>query len=186
MPTITAADLQNIELLSGFSPSELDEFASQLTSRQYAAGEMVFSIGDSTRSLYLIISGRVEIDLVGRVVEETELAELGPCDVFGETTFFHAASHNATARCVEDSRLAELPYDAYEVLLKGNSTMAYHLGANAAHILAARLQATDAWIRDVLDQDEELHRRDLRKHYHDTFFPAFTTPTGFVGLGVNW
>lgn len=186
MSTIDAADLQNIELLAGFQPDELNQFAEQLNLRQFAVGEMVFSIGDSSRSLFLILSGRVEIDLVGRVVDQTELAELGPRDVFGETTFFHSAAHHATARCLEDTRIAELPYATYERLLKSNSAMAYHLGANAAHILAARLQATDSWIRDVLDQDEELHRHQLREQYHSTFFPKFTTPTGFVGLGVNW
>ena len=54
--------------------------------------------------------------------------------------------------------------------------MAYHLGANAAHILAARLQATDVWIREVLDRDEQIHRRELRDRYHDVFHPSFSTP----------
>ena len=185
MSTITSADLPNIELLAGFRPDELEQFATQLNSREFAAADMVFSIGDTTRSLYVILRGRVAIDLVGQVVDRTELAELGPRDVFGETTFFHAAAHNATARCLDATRIAELPYATYERLLKSDSAMAYHLGANAAHILAARLQATDKWIRDVLDRDEETHRRGLREQYHSTFFPKFTTLTGFIGLGVN-
>lgn len=186
MTTVSASDLQNVELLSGFQPGELDELASKLVLREFDADAEVFSAGDTTRSLFIILSGRVQIDLMGRVVDATALAELEPTDVFGEATFFHAAAHSATAICLEASRLAELNYPTYEALLKSNSGMAYHLGANAAHILAARLQATDAWIRDVLDQDEELHRRDLQDKYHNAFHPSFSTPTGFVGLGVNW
>jgi CRP/FNR family transcriptional regulator, cyclic AMP receptor protein len=186
MSTISSDDLKDIELVAGFQPEELDQFASQLTVREYAASDEVFSLGDTSRSLYLVLSGRVQIDLLGNVIDETALAELGPREVFGETTFFHAAAHNTTARCLEPTRLAELPYETYDLLLKSNSTLAYHLGANAAHILAARLQATDQWIREVLDHDEELHRRDLRERFHNIFHPAFATPRGFVGLGVNW
>jgi CRP-like cAMP-binding protein len=184
--SITAADLQNVELLAGFRPDELEEFASRLEVRDYAAGDLVFNIGDTARALYVILTGRVEIDLVGVVVAETALAELGPKDVFGETTFFHAAPHNTAARVLQPARIAQLPFAVYELLLKGNSTTAYHLGSNAAHILAARLQITDQWIREILDHDEELHRRDLREQYHSAFQPSFTTPGGFVGLGVNW
>ncbi len=186
MSSITTADLQSTELLAGFQPAELEQLASKLNVLEYAEGVVVFSLGDTSRSLYLVLSGRVQIDLVGHTVEETKLAELGPNEVFGETTFFHAAAHNTTAWCQEATRLAELPYSTYELLLKSNSTIAYHLGANAAHILAARLQATDAWIREVLDHDEQLHRRDLRERYRSVFHPSFSTPGGYVGLGVNW
>lgn len=186
MSPISAADLKDIELLTGFQPDELETLASHLNLCEFAAGQTVFSIADTNRSLYIILSGRVQIDLVGRVVDATEVAELGPRDVFGETTFFHAAAHNATAKCLEATRLAELPYATYETLLKGNSAIAYHLGANAAHILAARLQATDAWIREILDSDEGLHRHELQQQFHRAFQPSFTTPTGFVGLGFNW
>ena len=186
MASLTSADLQNVELLAGFQSAELDELASKMNVLDYAEGVTVFTVGDTSRSIYLVLSGRVQIDLVGRTVDETKLVELGPKEVFGETTFFHAAEHNNTAWCQEPTRLAELRYATYEQLLKSNSSIAYHLGANAAHILAARLQATDTWIREVLDRDEQIHRRDLRDRYHSVFHPSFSTPGGFIGLGGNW
>ena len=186
MATVTSADLQNFELLTGFQPDELEKFASCLKVLDYAEGVVVFTVGDSLRSLYMVLSGRVQIDLIGTTVEETKLVELGPNEVFGETTFFHPAEHNNKAWCQEPTRLSELPYATYEQLLKSNCSIAYHLGANAAHILAARLQATDVWIRELLDHDEQIHRRDLREQYHNVFHPSFSTPGGYVGLGGNW
>ena len=186
MTALTAADIKNGELLAGFQLEELEELASQLKLLDYAEGVVVFTVGDSTRSISWILSGRVQIDLIGKTVEETKLVVLGPNEVFGETTFFHAAEHNNTAWCQEPTRLAELSYATYEQLLKSHSSIAYHLGANAAHILAARLQATDQWIREVLDHDEQIHCRELRDRYHNVFHPSFSTPGGFVGLGGNW
>jgi CRP/FNR family transcriptional regulator, cyclic AMP receptor protein len=185
MLAVSPAELQNIELLAGFQPEELQQFAAQLDSQEYADGENIVVIGDETRALFLILSGRVEIELMGRIVETTFLAELGPQEVFGESTFFHAAAHHTTVRCIEATRLAVLQYSTYEAMLKSNSSVAYHLGANAAHILAARLQATDQWIRDVLDGDEQIHRHELRERFHTHFRPTFSTPTGFVGIGLN-
>ena len=186
MSAITSSDLEHFELLAGFQPEELEELASRMELLDYAEGVMVFTAGDTSRSLYLVLSGRVQIDLVGNTVEETKLVVLGPNEVFGETSFFHQAAHNNTAWCQEPTRLAQLTYATYEELLKSQSVMAYHLGANAAHILAARLQATDVWIREVLDRDEQIHRRELRDRYHDVFHPSFSTPGGYVGLGGNW
>ena len=91
MVAVTPADLQNFELLAGFQPDELEKLASCLTVLDYAEGVVVFTVGYSLRSLYMVLSGRVQIDLIGTTVEETKLVELGPNEVFGETTFFHAA-----------------------------------------------------------------------------------------------
>ncbi|MEX1230401.1 MAG: hypothetical protein WEB58_09180, partial [Planctomycetaceae bacterium] len=107
--------------------------------------------------------------------------------VFVESTFFHAGAHQTTVRCIEAARVAVLPFAAYEAMLKARSSVAYHLGANAAHILAARLQAADQWIREVLEDNEEIQHRAFRDRYLRHFQPAsFATPTGFIGLGVNW
>lgn len=186
MSSISAADLQNVELIAGFQSSELEELVTNLNIVDFPEGDMVFDAGDSSRSLYIVLSGRVQIDLIGSTADDTKLVELGPGEVFGETTFFHAAEHNNRAWCQEPTKLAQLPFETYEQLLKNGSSMAYHLGANAAHILAARLQQTDAWIREVLDRDEQVHRRELRDRYHDVFHPSFSTPGGFVGLCGNW
>ncbi|HEY0980672.1 MULTISPECIES: Crp/Fnr family transcriptional regulator [unclassified Schlesneria] len=186
MSQITPDDLKQFELLAGFRADELADLASRMTLLEYTEGDVVFSAGDSSRSLYLILSGRVQIDLIGNTVDETKLVVLGPNEIFGETTFFHEAAHNNTAWCQGPTRLAQLTYATYGQLLKSHSVMAYHLGANAAHILAARLQATDVWIREVLDRDEQIHRRELRERYHDVFHPSFSTPGGYVGLGGNW
>jgi CRP-like cAMP-binding protein len=186
MAGVDVTDLQQIELLAGFDAEELQEFAANVTSRDCAAGEQIVSLGDESRALFLILEGRVQIELVGRLVEETLLAELGPKDVFGESTFFHSGAHHTTVRALEPTRLAVLEYASYEALLKRKSAVAYHLGANAAHILAARLQATDRWLQELLDYDEQIHRRDLREQYFRHFRPTFSTPHGYVGLGVNW
>jgi len=166
-------------------PGELDEFLSNCTAREYAEGGLVFSPGETSRSLHVIVSGRVQIDLVGSLIEETALADLGPGQVFGESTFFHPGAHITKALCLEETLIAEFPYAAYETLQKGNSAMAYHLGANAAHILAARLQATDQWIREVLERDEDQHRHELRERFRAAFRPSFETPHGFFGLGFG-
>jgi CRP-like cAMP-binding protein len=186
MAVIAPAEIQKFELFAGFQSDELAETAANLIPREFPRGTVIFAAGDDSRSIYLLLAGKVQIELIGETVEETQLAELGPLDVFGESTFFHAAKHATTARSLEDSQLAEFPYSTYESLLKRRSSVAYHLGANAAHILAARLQSTDAWIRELLEYGEQLHRRAVRERYYGAFRPTFRTPGGFIGLGVNW
>ncbi|MEX1228704.1 MAG: cyclic nucleotide-binding domain-containing protein, partial [Planctomycetaceae bacterium] len=77
MANITPAELQNVELLSGFQPEELEQFAAALEVREFSEGENMIAGGDETRALFLILSGQVEIELTSFIEETVLLATLG-------------------------------------------------------------------------------------------------------------
>jgi len=61
--------------------------AEMIFSRKYAAGEVIFRVGEDGRDAYVIESGRVQVTLPGGDGDdgdEVVIAELGPGEIFGE------------------------------------------------------------------------------------------------------
>jgi CRP-like cAMP-binding protein len=91
-----------------------------------------------------------------------------------------------TARAITEATVVRLEREAYDKLLHINSLAACRLGANAAEILAAKLQHTDAWIADSL-QAEEVHRVQQKWwDFRQTMGHSFEKPGGGFTTGAGW
>lgn len=156
--------LQNLDLFRGLAVDDIDGLMAHVTTVTVAAGNPVFEAEAEERALYFLLDGTVEIELVVPFVTEVILDELAPISVFGESSFFHGTAHSVTARALTEVTVARLERSEYDRLLEANSLAACRLGANAAEILAAKLQRTDAWIVETM-QSEEAHR--VRRKFWD-------------------
>lgn len=70
---------------------------------EYAAGEVVFNIGDAGDLMYVVQSGEVEVSINGRVLDT-----LGPGGVFGEMALIDHAPRTATVTARTDCRLVPI------------------------------------------------------------------------------
>jgi len=166
------------ELFRGLTAEETSLLMSKATNLTVAAEQPVFEAGADERALYFLLDGTVEIELEVSFANEVILDELNPISVFGETSFFHSRAHGTTARALTEVTLARLDRSVYDELLQSNSRAACRLGANAAEILAAKLQHTDDWISELL-KAEEAHRVQQKwVEFRQTLGHAFDRPEG--------
>jgi CRP-like cAMP-binding protein len=175
------------DLFRGVPVDDVRTLLSYAATLTVAADQAVFEAGAEERALYFLLDGSVEIELDVPFVEQKVLDELQPISVFGESSFFHAQSHPVTARALTESTVVRLERDEYDRLLESNSLAACRMGANAAEILAAKLQHTDAWIVDLL-QAEEAHRvRQKWIDFRQALGHAFDKPPGGgFSTGAGW
>lgn len=152
---IALSRLENVELLRNFSATEAEELMAVCDEAIYRAGDTILETGQQHRALYILLEGTVEVDLDVPKLGQRVVVQLSPPSVFGESSFYHANPHSATVRCLTETRVIRLDRSQYDSLVAKNSLAAYKLGANAAAILATRLQHTDQWIVDMLEQQTE-------------------------------
>lgn len=76
---------------------------------EYSAGEVIFRQGYPAPDAYIIESGRVEIYIEELDGSETQLAILGPGQLFGEMGPMDEKPRNASARALEDTVLTIAP-----------------------------------------------------------------------------
>jgi CRP-like cAMP-binding protein len=110
----------------------------------WTAGQDVFQEGDSAHSCFVVLRGKIEVYRVTTIGRVT-LTEIGAGDVFGELGMLgDASTRTASAKCLEDSLLFEMPKDCIEFLARvSDLETAEVLGRNFFRTLAKRVRTVD-------------------------------------------
>lgn len=181
--SIPVEKLQSIGLFNRFSNAEIEELLAVSDELHFSSGETIIEAGLEQRALYILLAGSVEIDLEVPKLGERVLAELTPGSIFGEMSLFHATPHAATVRCTADAQVIRLMGHQYDTLVSQGRAAALRLGANAAGILAARLQHTDQWIAEILTHQRERELRENWRKLREGMMTSFGPPKPFISVG---
>ena len=126
--------LRHLPIFDGLSGEQLLSTAQACDRREWAAGSVLFAMGDDPDYLYLIQNGSIEIEREGRRV-----ARLGGGDAVGELAVLHDAKRGATARVLVDSRIVSVPIGAFHELLDRHAVLGRTLIAILVRRTLARL-----------------------------------------------
>jgi|GEM_PF-304773 len=124
--------LRRVALFSAFSDDGLRALAACFEVTSLPAGAVLFERGDAGQSLFVVVSGRIEVlDPDGQT-----RTRLGPGAALGELAILQDGTRTATVRTTRDSVLAELDQAHFE------SVMALHpsVGRRLAELVVERLE----------------------------------------------
>ncbi len=171
---IESVTLSRVELLDGLSGDDLATILPACEEVRAVAGQPVITAGQSEQALYILLDGSAEVDLEPARADERPVAELVPGNVFGESSFFHASSHSATVKARTNVRLLKLNRAPFDQLLQRGNVAALRVAANAATILAARLQAADQLIVELLEQIRDEKVRESLVRFRNSMSHSFS------------
>ncbi len=89
-------ELQASELFAEFPAAALEEILASTALRSYEPGNVIVTEGEDGASLFLLVSGEVDVVTRGQGDEPLPLAELGPGDFFGEVSLLTGRPRTAT------------------------------------------------------------------------------------------
>jgi CRP-like cAMP-binding protein len=147
--------LFEIPLLQNLSVEEIGQLLKVAEDLQYDADQVIFEEGALDRALYVLLYGQVEIRLPISPFDEAVVSTITGPSVFGESSFFCPVAHTATAHCITAVRAVRVTREVYDRLAATNPSIAFKLASNAAEILAQRLQETNRWIEDLLEEQQD-------------------------------
>jgi CRP-like cAMP-binding protein len=130
----TAAPFQGVDR------ERLRDLAAHSTEQSLPAGRLVFSHGDRSDAVYLVIEGTVTIyrDQVGKPMQL--LARVGAGELLGELCLFDEERRTASARSATSCRLLRIDREPLRRLLAAEPRLALHIQNSAArrrHLNAA-------------------------------------------------
>jgi CRP-like cAMP-binding protein len=111
--------------------------------RRFGPGESVISAGATTRSLFLVIEGALEVLVPtgGRGPGgPRRVVTLGPGNVLGEMSFFDHAGRSALVRATATSEVAELGRAELDALTEEDPQLGRQILFDLGRILAQRLR----------------------------------------------
>lgn len=149
--------LAQIPLFDTLATDDLEALASRMNERKFASGESVFAQGDKGSSMYVVLSGAVQIFLPGTDDEpRVVLKDARTGEYFGELSLFDDKPRSASVEAVVDTTLLELTREEFGEHLSRSKNAAMAILAE----MAERLRETNAMLsqraaRDVVKEIEE-------------------------------
>jgi len=150
--------LKQCDIFYQFTPTQLELVANICEESTYQQNDLVFKENSSSKELYVIIQGEVDIvvdpSLVGSLEEGIEnkvIATLRRGQSFGEVALVDEGLRSASACASQkDTRLLIIPRDKLIMLCDTYPQLGYRLMHNLAADLAMKIRNTDLRIREQL------------------------------------
>jgi CRP/FNR family cyclic AMP-dependent transcriptional regulator len=168
------AALRGVELFADVSAEDLAELAANARVRHYPRRQIVFSRGDPSDTLIVVLTGRVQIIVRSVDGGELILAVLGEGDVLGEPSLADGGARSADAQAAEETSLLIIPRDAVVALARHDAGVAMKI-----------LGAVSATLRRLTDLTEDLVFLDLPRRVAKILLTAPVAPDGEVDLGMS-
>jgi NTE family protein len=112
---VSADPLGDVPIFATLTDDMRAQLAEQATTLQLKAGDWLFEAGDPGDSLYVVLSGRLEV--VMEDPEPTVIRVLGRGDAFGELALLTGSPRSASVRARRDTELLMLVRDDFARLL---------------------------------------------------------------------
>jgi CRP/FNR family cyclic AMP-dependent transcriptional regulator len=183
MPADTSL-LASVPLFERLDEEERALLAAQLDDVSFDAGQVVFRRGDPGGSIFIVVSGAVEIfveDTVGqRVVFET--AKSG--DFFGELSLLDGDPRSASSVALEATRAVRLDRNDLELLFKRHPTAAMDVLA----VIGKRLREADKVIgtRPTYSPNQAVEEKLTTVQRIADMAAAFSGSISFLVVHMVW
>ena len=129
--------LNNIPMLSKLTLEQTLMLANRLKVTEYKAGQIVFHMGETGDTFYIIEAGTVEVlapDIQQRDKNLSPVINtLSAGDFFGEIALLQAVPRTATIRCTSDVRLLELNREDFADIINNYPSIAHSLAETSSY-----------------------------------------------------
>lgn len=105
--------LNGINLFESLEEDELLALSNHLVRRRFPRNSVIINEGDTTNSLYIILSGKVKVFLNDQNGKEVILNVVNAGEYFGEISLFDDGLRSASIMTMEDSQFAVLEKSSF-------------------------------------------------------------------------
>lgn len=150
----TIAYLKQSDIFYQFTATQLELVANLCQEKTFDEGETIFEENSSSKELYIIIQGEIDIIVDPSVIgtqaqEKLTIATLRRGQSFGEVALVDEGLRSATAQArKKNTRLLVLPREKILMLCETYPQLGYRMMYNLAADLAMKIRHTDLKVRE--------------------------------------
>jgi len=135
--------LKQVSLFAGLDEQTIEQLATIAERRTFGAGQRVFTEGEADASLFIVISGLINIDKQVNAEQQQTLHQLWEGEFFGEASFVRGGEHIASAQAVHDAEVLLIRRTEFDKLAARNPAVGYRIMLRMAGQMATLLRDMD-------------------------------------------
>jgi len=140
---ITTERLREVGIFQGISDEELDLVLSSVVNvQEFPEGRIIFSENEESTNMYVVDSGRVNLDIEAIPDTHLQVASLTRNSVFGWETLVPPYKYTSTAKAVTGSTVIELDGEKMRGLCEEHPDICARVMERVVRIAADQLAAT--------------------------------------------
>ena len=143
--------LRRIKILAELKDAQLAHLADFMEAQQVGERTVIFSQGDNSDAMYLVMSGELRARVIN-AGRETILATFGPGEFFGDMALFDHGPRSADVVANVDSQLLKISSASFERLTREAPALATPFLQATARTLAARIRNDNKKLARVASQ----------------------------------
>ena len=132
--------LRATPFLAGLSEEDLENVIAVGRRASFEAGSAIFEQGDVGDAMYVVLSGRAQVDVGGRY------HNLDAGSFFGEMALLRKAKRSATVRAVEPVEAFVIPAEEFRVFLLEHPSVSVAMLEALAGRLSEVQERIEAWM----------------------------------------
>jgi CRP-like cAMP-binding protein len=145
-----ASTLKQIPWLAELKPEHFNRLAGLATLRNVQAGQDLFKEGDIDTNFYIVIEGRVALDIFVPHRGKVRIATVEPMELIGWSAVTPVVRHRtASATVVQPGHLACFNAGKVRQICEEDHDFGYIFMVHIANIIAGRLTATRFQLLDI-------------------------------------
>ena len=141
--------LRSLAFTRDLGPDDLDRLGAIAKPIEWQEGETIFREGDCDGFLYLVIEGRVALEIDVPPRGRVRILTVGPGEVFGWSSVFYQQPKTAGATASESTWALALDASALRQLSEADSRFGYWLARRLLEVVSVRLKLTRTQLLDV-------------------------------------
>ena len=155
--------LSNIRMFDHLNEDDRTSLANVIYELTVAEGQTLFEAGDPGESLFIVVTGEIELFIKDTVGQKIVLTAAQPGDLFGELAMLDSGPRTATALALIDSEVLVLDRDDLMLLFQRRPEAALHMMAS----LSGLTRKADALLRTRVsrnvNEEVEVHSTVLQR-----------------------
>jgi CRP-like cAMP-binding protein len=132
------------------SAIKLQEKFSSDSIRVFEPGDVIFSEGDDSREMFVVLEGNVEVVKISPRGGEVKLAALDRGEFLGEMSLLESLPRSATARAVNRVRLLAIQPGGFLLKIRRDPTFAFEIMQS----LSRRIRVTNEALMKAMSRGE--------------------------------
>ena len=142
--------LQGISFLHGIDPAHLEQIATISEVCLYDASDILFHEGEPAEFVYLIVTGKIMLELCPSTIYHKNLMSVGPGEMLGWSAFVEECNYASTGVVVAPTQLIRIEGKRLRAICDKDPEFGYDFMHRIMRGLAKRLTTTWTQLSNVL------------------------------------